>query len=182
MTEAQLPGSSTEGRGRPGRRPTWELALLWSSRVRHEKFSLGMDGADLEAIRQLVLAGFPTTSTWCENQTFPSHRAVRRNKTATSPGTTPAPTSACFTPFDLNVIISFTFRQTSRQTAEFCLLPVKRSPETRGLLALRGPGVQHRAAPGSRTLSSGASRRLTRSDLRPPNTQRNFDRSASRSD
>lgn len=43
---------------------TWEQALLWSSRVRQEKFSLGMDGADLEAIRQLVFAGFPTTRTW----------------------------------------------------------------------------------------------------------------------
>lgn len=42
---------------------TWELALLWSSRVRQEKFSLGIDGADLEAIRQLVFAGFPTTKT-----------------------------------------------------------------------------------------------------------------------
>lgn len=43
--------------------PTWERALLWSRRVRQEKFSLGMEGADLEAIRQLVLAGFPTTKT-----------------------------------------------------------------------------------------------------------------------
>lgn len=50
---------------------TWELALLWSRRVRQEKFSLGMDGADLEAIRQLVLAGFPTTRTWWEE-----HRCV----------------------------------------------------------------------------------------------------------
>lgn len=47
---------------------TWELARLWSSRVRQEKFSLGMDGADLEAIRQLVFAGFPTTKTWSEEQ------------------------------------------------------------------------------------------------------------------
>lgn len=44
-------------------RRTWEQALLWSNRVKQEKFSLGMDGADLEAIRQLVFAGFPTTRT-----------------------------------------------------------------------------------------------------------------------
>ena len=43
---------------------TCEAALLWSRRVKQEKFSLGMEGADLEAIRQLVLAGFPTTRTW----------------------------------------------------------------------------------------------------------------------
>lgn len=47
----------------PVRVCTWELALLWSRRVRQEKFSLGIDGADLEAIRQLVFAGFPTTRT-----------------------------------------------------------------------------------------------------------------------
>lgn len=78
VTETQLEfrAPSTKRRGRQGGQPTWELALLWSSRVRHEKFSLGMDGADLEAIRQLVLAGFPTTRTWCENQTLRASDAV----------------------------------------------------------------------------------------------------------
>ncbi len=47
---------------------TWERARLWSRRVRQEKFSLGMEGADLEAIKQLVLAGFPTTSTYERKQ------------------------------------------------------------------------------------------------------------------
>ena len=63
---------------------TWEEALLWSRRVRQEKFSLGMEGADLEAIRQLVLAGFPTTSTWAGSTTHrvnvvihaPSHNTL----------------------------------------------------------------------------------------------------------
>mmetsp|Transcript_17833 Transcript_17833/g.36562 ORF Transcript_17833/g.36562 Transcript_17833/m.36562 type:complete len:245 (+) Transcript_17833:69-803(+) len=38
-------------------------ARLWSRRVSAEKFSFGMLGAHSEAIRQLVLAGLPTTRT-----------------------------------------------------------------------------------------------------------------------
>mmetsp|Transcript_29100 Transcript_29100/g.73738 ORF Transcript_29100/g.73738 Transcript_29100/m.73738 type:complete len:263 (-) Transcript_29100:230-1018(-) len=42
---------------------TWAMQRLWSRRVRAEKFFLGMLGATSEAMRQLVLAGLPTTST-----------------------------------------------------------------------------------------------------------------------
>mmetsp|Transcript_33042 Transcript_33042/g.104483 ORF Transcript_33042/g.104483 Transcript_33042/m.104483 type:complete len:204 (+) Transcript_33042:255-866(+) len=42
---------------------SWAIARLWSRRVRAEKFSLGMLGAHSAAIKQLVLAGFPTTKT-----------------------------------------------------------------------------------------------------------------------
>ena len=45
------------------RERTWKRARLWSRRVRAEKFSLGRSGAQLCAMRQLVLAGLPTTKT-----------------------------------------------------------------------------------------------------------------------
>jgi hypothetical protein len=43
---------------------TKALALFWSRRVSAVKFSLGMDGAQVCAMRALVLAGLPTTHTW----------------------------------------------------------------------------------------------------------------------
>ncbi len=43
---------------------TWAMALLWSSRVRQVKFSGGIDGAYFLQMKALVLAGFPTTTTW----------------------------------------------------------------------------------------------------------------------
>ncbi len=42
---------------------SWAIARLWSSRSIAVKRSRGMSGALLMAIRQLVLAGLPTTST-----------------------------------------------------------------------------------------------------------------------
>ena len=48
---------------------TWACARLWSSRVRQEKFSLGMEGADRWQMRALVLAGLPTTSTCTHTHT-----------------------------------------------------------------------------------------------------------------
>ena len=42
---------------------TWAIARLWSSRIIAVNRSRGMSGALLAAIRQLVLAGLPTTST-----------------------------------------------------------------------------------------------------------------------
>jgi hypothetical protein len=39
------------------------IALDWSSRVKAEKFSIGIEGANFDAIRAFVLAGFPTTQT-----------------------------------------------------------------------------------------------------------------------
>lgn len=43
---------------------TCDVALLWSSLVKQEKLVTGMEGADLAQVKQLVLAGLPTTSTW----------------------------------------------------------------------------------------------------------------------
>mmetsp|Transcript_7394 Transcript_7394/g.14377 ORF Transcript_7394/g.14377 Transcript_7394/m.14377 type:complete len:261 (+) Transcript_7394:174-956(+) len=49
--------------GTPHLMATCAMARLWSRRVSAEKFFLGMLGAHSEAMRQLVLAGLPTTST-----------------------------------------------------------------------------------------------------------------------
>ena len=45
----------------PVLRATWEMARLWSRRVRAENRSAGMSGALVLAISALVLAGFPVT-------------------------------------------------------------------------------------------------------------------------
>src|ERR1700760_1721716 len=47
----------------PVRDANWAIARLWSRRVIAVNRSAGMSGALLLAIRQLVLAGLPTTST-----------------------------------------------------------------------------------------------------------------------
>ena len=41
-----------------------EVARFWSSRVSAEKFSFGIDGAQVDAIKAFVFAGLPTTNTY----------------------------------------------------------------------------------------------------------------------
>src|ERR1700748_1144378 len=53
----------TEVTGLPSLLASWILARLWSRRIIAVKRSFGTSGAFDIAIRQLVLAGLPTTST-----------------------------------------------------------------------------------------------------------------------
>ena len=62
----------------PRRWATWVRARLWSRRIMAVNRSFGTSGALFMAIRQLVLAGLPTTST-------------RRSSAARSFNTRPCP-------------------------------------------------------------------------------------------
>mmetsp|Transcript_24977 Transcript_24977/g.59605 ORF Transcript_24977/g.59605 Transcript_24977/m.59605 type:complete len:220 (+) Transcript_24977:367-1026(+) len=60
----QMMGPDTSSRGTDALIASCAKARLWSRRVSAEKFSLGMLVAQVMAVRQLVLAGLPTTSTF----------------------------------------------------------------------------------------------------------------------